>query len=104
MAIIVIPSPKIWYHQIDKNHFFAWLKTIKAIKSIRGTNEGLYLTIEEPIDRISFHQLIGLMTRYKLNMESLRPLCEFHKDEWLRNPKSYWYKIIFKVKKENITK
>jgi hypothetical protein len=96
MLLIYIPQPNPYYCQLDENHFFSWLKSIDAIKSIELYSEGINLTINTPIDKSSFYDLVGLMRRYRLDMRTLKVLCEDHPDPWFRNKKMYWYKYVFK--------
>lgn len=93
--LLTIPEPKRFYCESDEDHFFAWLESIPAVKAVAGTPEGLNLTVEEPIDQLSFYELVGLMTRYQLDKKSLRPLCESHADPWFIDTKNYWYGSVF---------
>ncbi len=93
--LLPIPEPVRFYCESDEEHFFAWLKSIPAVKAVVGTPEGLDLTIEVPIDRLSFYELVGLMTRYQLDKRSLRQLCESHADQWFNDAKNYWYTSVF---------
>lgn len=90
-----IPEPSDFYCEADEDHFFAWLHGIAAVKAVVGTPEGLDLTIESPIDPLSFYELVGLMTRYHLDMKPLRRLCEDHADPWFRDKKNVWYESVF---------
>lgn len=94
---ISINQPEYFYCESDEDHFFAWLQSIPAVKSFVGAPpHSLKLTIEMPIDRLSFYELVGLMTRYQLNKNSLRPLCKDHADPWFTDNKNYWYDSVFK--------
>ena len=84
-----------FYCESDEDHFFAWLKSIPAIKAVVGTPEGLNLTIEEPIDQLSFYELVGLMTRYQLDKKALHQLCDSQQDPWFTDTKNYWYASVF---------
>lgn len=93
--LLGIPEPTRYYCESDEDHFFAWLESIPAIKAAVGTPEGIDLTVNEPIDKLSFYELVGLMTRYQLDMSCLRPLCEPQSDPWFTDPKNYWYTSVF---------
>lgn len=93
--LLAIPEPKRYYCESDEDHFFAWLESISAIKATVGTPQGINLTVEEPIDKLSFYELVGLMTRYELDRSCLRPLCESQIDPWFKDPKNYWYTSVF---------
>lgn len=93
--LLTIPEPSRFYCESDEKHFFEWLESIPAITAVVGTVEGLNLTIEEPIDRLSFYELVGLMTRYQLDKKPLRQLCESNTDPWFNDAKNYWYLSVF---------
>jgi len=92
---LVIPEPQRYYCEADERHFFAWLQAISAVTKVVGTPDGLQLDIETPVDRASFYELIGLLTRYQLNGSSLRPLCEGNPDPWFADSRNYWYDAVF---------
>ena len=93
--LLAIPEPKSYYCESDEDHFFAWLESIPAIKAAVGTPQGINSTVEEPIDKLSFYELVGLMARYELDRLCLRPLCESQIDPWFKDPKNYWYTSVF---------
>lgn len=93
--LLPIPEPARYYCESDEDHFFAWLKNIPSVKAIVGTPEGITLTIDEPIDKLSFYELVGLMTRYQLDRKCLRPLCEAQADPWFTDTTNYWYPSVF---------
>lgn len=93
--LLRIPEPVRFYCEVDEDHFFAWLQGIAAVKAVVGKPDGLHLTVDVPIDRLSFYELVGLMARYQLDKKCLRPLCEGHIDPWFTDSKNYWYKSVF---------
>ena len=93
--MLLIPEPSLYYCEPDENCFFTWLNAIPAVRDVTGTPAGLELAIEEPIDKISFYELVGLMTRYGLDKRCLLPLCESQSDPWFRDSKNYWYAAVF---------
>ena len=93
--MLLIQEPLRFYCELDEDYFFAWLKAIPAVKDVTGTHNGLELTIDEPIDRTSFYELVGLMTRYELDRRCLRPLCESNPDSWFKDKKNYWHGAVF---------
>lgn len=93
--LLRISEPRRFYCEPDEYHFFTWLQKIAAVKAIMGTPDGLDLTLQVPIDRTSFYELVGLLTRYQLDRTSLRPLCEGHTDSWFTDDTNYWYESVF---------
>ena len=61
----------------------------------------MLLAIPEPAhyycesDEEHFFELVGLMTRYQLDISCLRQLCEAQIDPWFKEPKSCWYTTVF---------
>ena len=92
---LLIPEPKRFFCEADEEHFFAWLNGIDAVRKVSGSPAGLELTIDVPIDKISFYGLVGLLSRYDLDRACLRPLCSEHPDNWFRDQKNYWHKDVF---------
>ena len=92
---LVIPEPCRYYCHFDEKYFFKWLRAIPAVEEVVGTSAGLTLKIREPIDQSSFYELVGLMTRYGVDLKSLRPLCMTHSDSWFRAASNYWYSSVF---------
>ena len=93
--MFLIPHPKSFYCELDEDHFFAWLKDIPAIKNVTGTPKGLELDIDEPVDKTSFYELVGLLARYDLDQRCLRPLAESNPDPWFKDPANYWHRSVF---------
>jgi hypothetical protein len=89
-----IPEPERFYCDADEDHFFGWLNGIPAIKGFVGTPAGLDLTVDVPIDRTSFYELVGLLTRYQLDSRCLKPLCEGQTDPWFTDATNYWFKSV----------
>lgn len=98
--LLVIKSP-FYYCEPDKDYFFAWLEAIPAIKKVTGTADVLELIVEDPIDKISFYELVGLLTRYNLDRKCLRPLCHLQTDPWFNDPQNYWYAAVFASQDSN---
>lgn len=92
--LLIIKSP-VYHCEPDKDHFFAWLEDIPAIKEVTGSLDSLELIVEDPIDKISFYELVGLLTRYGLDRKCLRPLCKSQSDPWFNDPQNYWYSAVF---------
>ena len=93
--MLLIPEPTPYFCEPDEDHFFAWLQAIPAIKEVVGIPAGLELTIEEPIDKVRFYELVGLFTRYGLDRKCLRSLCEHQSDPWFSDSKNYWHAAVF---------
>lgn len=97
MRMLLIPEPSVYYCEPDEEHFFSWLRAIPAIREVTGTPAGLELIVDEPIDKVSFYELVGLLTRYGLDSKCLQPLCCLQTDPWFNDPKNYWYANVFGV-------
>lgn len=93
--LLSIPEPAKYFCEADEEHFFGWLQGLPAVKSVAGTPTGLDVTIETPIDKLSFYELAGLLTRYQLPLTSLRVLCADQRDPWFHDAQNYWYAAVF---------
>lgn len=92
---IIIPEPQRFFCEADEDHFFGWLKEIDAIQSVSGSPDGLELEVNDPVDKLSFYELVGLLNRYDLDRRCLRPLCIGNPDSWFNDRKNYWYPSVF---------
>lgn len=93
--LISLPEPSLFFCDVDEDHFFGWLQGVPAVKAVVGTHTGLDVTVETPIDKLSFYELAGLLTRYQLPLTSLRVLCDGQDDPWFNDSKNYWYAAVF---------
>jgi len=98
---VTIPEPESFYCDGDEDQFFAWLKSLPAVRSIKGGQDGLAIEYVAPIDRLSFYELVGLLSRYQLDLSSLRPLCESQKDSWFSDQNNYWYSAVHEPNRED---
>jgi hypothetical protein len=98
---LVIPLPSRFYAQSDEDSFFAWVRSIPAVTSVKGIggpeNGGLELTLCQPImDASSLRSLIALMSRYGLAMSCLQEQCAADCNKAIfMNPSAYWYASVF---------
>ncbi|QNK74555.1 hypothetical protein H7F36_04780 [Variovorax sp. PAMC28562] len=95
LTSVVVPEPAQFYCEADERNFFTWLSGIDGISKYVGTQSGLNLTIPTPMDRGSFYDLVGLLSRYSLDLKCLRPLTINHPDQWFTDKKNYWYEKVF---------
>jgi len=96
MIKLIIPQPVPYFSQEDENHFFRWLKRIKAVQgNIVGSKHGLHLTLSDPVDDDSLYDLIALLKRYSVDMRCLATLCTPANESWFRSSRKYWYRAIF---------
>ena len=93
--IVLLRGPSIYYCKEDEDHFFQWLGAIPAFQNVRGTPNGLELSVSEPIDRDSLYTLIGLLTRYGVNPRPLAALSHPGLENWFKGKNTYWHQAIF---------
>lgn len=85
-----------WTSQLDEDMFFAWLDKIKCVKKYEGILNTLYIDIDTlQLDRSDFDEIIGLFTRYDVNMKQLAVLAERDHLSWIGNKDSHWYELVF---------
>ena len=96
MMKIVMKEPAPFFSDGDEDCFFHWLKSIDAVKDFVGGPKGLEVTLTDPVDDPSLRELIGLLTRYGLDMKWLRNLHTQQNEGWFASEKMYWHKAVFK--------
>ncbi|UWU74882.1 hypothetical protein N2603_33255 [Bradyrhizobium huanghuaihaiense] len=79
---IAIREPAPFFSNGDEDSFFHWLKSIDAVKDFVGSPRGLEVTLEDPVEDLSLRELIGLLTRYGLDMRCLRGLRTQQNEAW----------------------
>jgi hypothetical protein len=84
---IVIQEPVPFFSDGDEDCFFQWLKSIDAVKDFVRCPGGLEITLTEPVDDPSLRELIGLTTRYGLDMKCLRNLRTQLNEGWFASEK-----------------
>ena len=92
----VIQEPVPFFSDGDEDCFFQWLKSIDAVKDFFRCPSGLEITLTEPVDDPNLRELIGLMTRYGLDMKWLRSLRTQQNEGWFASEKMYWHQSVFK--------
>jgi hypothetical protein len=74
--IVKVRGPIFWSHR-DEDSFFAWLKSISAVKDVTGSGRDLWISLKR--DRVperDVRELGALFRRYKLDA---RPLARLGK-------------------------
>ena len=80
----------------DEAALFEWIKKIRSIEEISADGDELYLHIKSKnISRNDLLELIGLFSRYKINMKQLAIFLNKKNENWFYSDTSYWYKNIF---------
>lgn len=94
MTTILVKEPQFYCYQ-DEKHFFGWLEGLKALKKVKRTSEGLALTFENPIDDDSLADLVGLLTRYRIDRKDLKVFRNETNRKWFARSRTYWYRSVF---------
>lgn len=85
-----------FYSKMDEEAFFAWVAKIYAILTIKGVGDEILFSIESTnIDENSLYELIGLLTRYKINLKQLAQFKTAENADWFYNKQKYWFKAVF---------
>jgi hypothetical protein len=92
MSTELIIRESMYYCYQDEKHFFEWLESISAVKSVVGGPQGLSIQIADTgLDRDDWADLLGLFMRYGIDMSGLRDLVTPEYETWLKDPDKYWY-------------
>jgi hypothetical protein len=94
--ILVIKEPRIFYSYNDEKNFFRWLEDIPAIKKVTGSSKGLKVVVKTPIEDQDLRELLAVMSRYSLDLGSLKELLSEGNESWFKNPKMYWHSAVFR--------
>jgi hypothetical protein len=92
---VVIRGPTRFFSTGDEDSFFHWLRSIAAVKNVVGCRTDLEITLVDPVDDCSLRELIGLTTRYGLEMAWLRQLRNDGNKSWFDNENTFWYESVF---------
>ncbi|SEA75088.1 hypothetical protein [Nitrosospira multiformis] len=92
---VIIQEPSLFFSDGDEDYFFEWLKSITSVKGFTRCVGGLEVTLVDQVDDPSLRELIGLMTRYGLDMKWLRNLRTAQNECWFANDNKYWYPSVF---------
>ena len=82
--------------KMDEEAFFAWAAKIDAITNIKGVGDEILFAIESTqIDENSLYELIGLLTRYSVDLKQLAQFKNVENADWFYNKQKYWFKAVF---------
>lgn len=85
-----------YYSPLDEAAFFSWLGSISGVCNIRGTPEGLQITLRtRNLSERALRDLIAIHWRYKLPMKDLQVFESEKNRSWFCNPASYWFEAVF---------
>ncbi|WP_155624483.1 hypothetical protein [Burkholderia diffusa] len=81
----------------DEQRFFCGLDGISAIKGYVGSGRELIVKIDRRVlDASMLREFIALLSRYNTDISALSVLASSKKFAWLKDPRCYWYKDMFK--------
>ena len=74
--VVTFAGP-IFYSHDDEEHFFAWLYSLAAYKEVKGAGLELRVTFKTSrLSRRDIRELVGLFSRYDIDLRHLRLLLE----------------------------
>lgn len=83
----------IYFSPEDEDIFFAWIAKITCIKKVDGHN--LLIDAHE-ISYNNLKNLIGLCSRYKIDMKQLAQFLTSENADWFKCKSAPWYRRIFR--------
>jgi hypothetical protein len=89
---------RTFYSQGDGDRFFKGLNENNALVGFRGVHKKT-LIIDVNMRRLSREKLwdlLSLLHRYGLALDSFGVLAERERYGWLRDPRKWWYRRMFK--------
>src|SRR5262249_52905832 len=71
-----IQDPSPYYSQGDENRFYRGLYALPEFVDVKWDGSALQLTLQPPLGRESFRELVALFRRYQLPLGILKPAAE----------------------------
>ena len=82
-----------YFSYLDEFHFFSWLESIEGVIDVAGGEEGLVVTVSSNgLSRDALYDLIAILTRYSLSVESILQVVGQDDVAWFNDPTAYWNK------------
>lgn len=82
--------------RLDERGFNDWLKGIQPNYAGLEQNGTASLELEpDDVTDINVYDLIGLLTRYRLDLSKLKPLCELADPDYFGRTDARWYEDIY---------
>jgi hypothetical protein len=86
----------VFYSMGDERRFFQGLTENPAVSKVRGIGRQLEVTlILARLNRDALRELVALLWRYGISLESLSVLTEREKFRWLDDERCFWHKNMF---------
>jgi hypothetical protein len=96
---ITISQPKFYFSKNDESVFFASLRNLSCVSSLRvkaGRSQDIILHLTKPIlDDESLRTLLALLKRYQLPMRVLKSQLSTENRHWFKKKGTYWYQEVF---------
>ncbi len=92
-------SKIIYFSHLDETMFFDALSKISGIRKFEGVGEDLVITTRRSLSSRSLQELIGLFTRYRIEMTQLAQYATKQNESWFRSPEKFWFKKVFRNEK-----
>lgn len=99
----VFSEPSFYFSPLDEVIFFHWLESIPGIDDFYVDGKGVKITVPDSgLSHSDWRDLIGLLSRYEIDMSPLRILVDFDPElkKWMKNERESWYNAIFGLTSE----
>lgn len=87
-----------FYSQLDEEMFFTGLKKISSVKQVEGRGRDLSFTVSSRPSNKTLRELLGLFSRYKIDMRQLAQFLTKKNRSWFHSPEAYWFKRVFSAR------
>jgi len=94
----VFSEPRFYFSPLDEVMFFHWLESIPGIENIHVDGKGVEITVSDAgLSRSDWRDLIGLLSRYEIDMSPLKMLVDLDPDlkQWMKDERAFWYTSIY---------
>lgn len=86
----------VWFlSHLDEELFFLGLNRISAVTGIKGYGELLELRLTSRVSDKALRELLGLFSRYRIEMRQLAQFLNSHNRGWFFSPNAFWFEEVF---------
>ena len=86
-----------FYSHADESAFFAFARSIKAVRDITGSGDSIILEVASRPSQESLSDLVALFARYRVSgMHQLAQFRSSSNERWFADPAKFWHKRVFR--------
>jgi hypothetical protein len=96
----LVIQEKYYYSQADEDAFYDRLNSLRCVRSIQGTPDGVHIALSRAPTDSQLRELIALLYRYDLDMTPLAAFRTKRNAPWFsENRDAFWHSKVFQTSK-----